>query len=194
MSEAKEGAKKGNKLPVIIAIVAVLAAGGYFMSSKGGGDKEKEEPEIALGHPEEVGEFLVNLSDGSTYLSTNITVHCAEGESVVSGGDGHGGKGSVSPAVQDAVIQVLTSKRLSDITSTSGKQRLKYELAYAMNHAYHASAHGEEDKGKKKKKKDEDHEEDHHGLEKDFHPENPQWDADEGPVLKIYFTSFTTQR
>ncbi len=193
MSAAKEGAKKGSKLPVIIAIVVVVLGGGYFMTKKDGG-KEKEEPEIALGHPEEAGEFLVNLSDGSTYLSTKITVHCAEGESITSGGDGHGGKGSVSPAVQDAIIQVLTSKRLDDITTTAGKQRLKYELAYAMNHAFHASAHGEEAKGKKKKKKDEDHDEEHHGLEKDFHPENPSWDADEGPVLKIYFTSFTTQR
>lgn len=199
MSEAKDsGAKKGGKMPVILAAVIVIAGGGFFMMKKDSGG-EKKEPEIKLAHAaEEAGEYLVNLSDGVTYLSTKISVQCADGHSIVSGGDGHGGGGSVSPAVQDAIISVLTSKQLGDVSTTAGKLRLKRELAYAMNEAFNATHHEEGDSshGKKKKKKDEDEEEhgDSHGLPKDFEPENPDWDADEGPVLKVYFTSFTTQR
>lgn len=200
MAEGKESkeaeAPKKGKLPVIAAVVLVVLAGGFFFF-KGGGEKA-EEPEIKLGHAEEVGEFLVNLNDGVSYLSTKVTVHMADGETIIHG-DGHGG-GGPDPAVMDAVIQVLTSKSLDEVTSVDGKKRLKQELAYAMNHAIHASHGDEGDDKKKKKEEDEDKEEeeshgdDHHGLPKDFKPENPDWDSDEGPVLKVYFTSFTTQR
>jgi flagellar FliL protein len=206
MSEAKakdagEGKKKGGKMPVIIAAVVVIGGGGFFMMKKDSGGPKKE-PEVKLAHAAEpAGEFLVNLGDGVTYLSTKISVQCAEGKSVSSGGGEHGGSASVSPAVQDAIIEVLTSKRLDEITSVSGKTRLKYELAYAMNEAYKASTHEEEEKKADKKEDKEDKEgkeEKHapaaHGLAKDFHPEHEDWDADEGPVLKVYFTSFTTQR
>ncbi len=201
MAEGKESkeaaAPKKGKMPVIAAVAVVVLAGGFFFF-KGGGE-EAEEPEIKLGHAEEVGEFLVNLDDGVSYLSTKVTVHMADGETIIHG-DGHGG-GGPDPAVMDAVIQVLTSKSLEEVSSVEGKDRLKQELAYAMNHAIHAS-HGDEGGKKSKKKKKDDHDDeeeedshgDDHGLPKDFEPENPDWDSDEGPVLKVYFTSFTTQR
>lgn len=199
MADAKEAApkKKANMMPVIAALILVLGGGGFFMMNKGGGEKASE-PEIALAHhgAEDVGEYLVNLKDGS-YLSTKIALHCAEGETVSSAGDGHGKGGEVYPFVKDAIISVLTSKTLDGITSVEGKQQLRRELAYRVNHAAHTFMHKEEKGSKKKSKKDEDHghsdgvpEE----LKPGYEPEYPEWDSDEGPVLKVFFMTFTTQR
>jgi len=198
MAEAKEGApKKKNMLPVILAVVAVVGGGGFFMMN---GKKEvKEVPEVALSHhPEDAGEFLVNLKGGG-YLSTKIALQCAEGASVSSKGDGHGGGAGILPFVNDVIITVLTSKTMDDLSSIEGKKQLRRELAYHINHASHTFAHAEEGEGKKpsKKKKKSDH--DDHGsgtpdeLKPDFEPEYPEWDNDEGPVLKVFFLTFTTQ-
>lgn len=198
MADAKEGApKKKNMLPVILAVVAVVGGGGFFMMS---GKKEpKVEPEIALAHhPEDAGEFLVNLKGGG-YLSTKITLQCAEGSSVASAGDGHGGGGGILPFVNDVIITVLTSKTMDEISTIEGKQKLRRELAYYINHASHTFAHEEEADGKKPKKKKKSSNHEAHGagvpeeLKADFEPEYPEWDNDEGPVLKVFFLTFTTQ-
>lgn len=188
---AEEKAKKGmGKLPIIIAVVAVVAAGGFFMMQ---GGKEEKDPGLTLGaHTEEVGEFLVNLGDGATYLSTKITVQTAEGTSL-GHDDGHG-KVTANPAVSDAVISVLTSKTLEEISTPSGKARLKRELAYYMNHAYHASHVSDEKGGHKKSSSDHGDEKEPKELRADYEPDYPEWDNDHGPVLKVYFTTFTTQR
>jgi flagellar FliL protein len=199
MADAKEGApKKKNMLPVILAVVAVLGGGGYFMMS---GKKEaKVEPEIALAHAsEDAGEFLVNLRGGG-YLSTKIALQCALEQTVSSGGGGHGAAGAIQPFVNDAIISVLTSKSMDDVTSVEGKLKLKRELAYYINHAAHTFAHeegAEDKKSSKKKKKSSSHEPQEGGvpeeLTADFEPEYPEWDSDEGPVLKVFFLTFTTQ-
>lgn len=196
MSEAKEAApKKKNMMPVIIAVVLVLAGGGYFML--GGKKEEKAVPEIALGHhPEEVGEFLVNLKGGG-YLSTKIVVQCAEGATVSSAGDGHGGGGGILPFVNDTVISVLSGKTLDEISSLEGKAKLRRELAYHINHASHTFVHAEGEEAPKKSKKKKKSSHDDHGdpeeLAADYEPEYPEWDNDEGPVLKVFFLTFTTQ-
>jgi flagellar protein FliL len=196
MSDQKEApAKKKNMLPVIIAVVVVLAGGGYFMMGKGG-DKEKgkeSHSSVHLGHTEEIGEFLVNLKDG-TYLSAKIAVHCAEEETVSSGGDGHGGGGGVLPFVNDAVISVLTRKSVEDVTSIEGKAKLRRELAYYINRASALYAHVEEGKEKKKLKRPEiEMTETPEELRPDYEPETPEFDSDTGPVLKVYFLTFMTQ-
>jgi flagellar FliL protein len=201
MSEAKEAApaKKKNMLPVIVAVVAVLGGGGFFMM-KGGGGKEAEKEEekshksAHLGHTEEVGEFVVNLKDGS-YLSTKIAVHCAEKESVSSKGDGHGGGVGVYPFINDAIVSVLTKKSLEDLSTVEGKHQLRRELAYHMNRAYTLYAHVEEGKPKRKLKKSEiELKETPEELRPGYEPESPELDSDDGPVLKVYFLTFTTQR
>lgn len=195
---AKEAPKKKGKLPIIIAVVALLAGGGYMMMSKGG-DKKEEEPEIALAHSaEQIGEFLLNLKDGS-YLSTTVAVQTAEGTSVSSGGDGHGKAGEPYPWVKDAIIQVLSQKSSADLSSLEGKRMARREIAYAINHAAHLYKHEEGDKkSSKKKKKDKDKDDHASGtpdeLKPDYEPEYPEWDSDEGPVLKVWFLTFTTQR
>jgi flagellar protein FliL len=195
MSDAKEAPKKKNMMPVIIAVVLVLGGGGFFMM--GGKKEEKAVPEIALGHyPEEVGEFLVNLKGGG-YLSTKITVQCAEGTTVSSAGDGHGKGGAILPFVNDTVISILTSKTMEEISTIEGKAKLRRELAYHINHASHDFVHAKGEEAPKKSKKKKRSSGDDHGtpeeLAADFEPEYPEWDNDEGPVLKVFFLTFTTQ-
>lgn len=183
MSEAAEGKKKKGKLPVILAVVAVLGGGGFF-AMKGKGE-EKEEPKVALGEIVSVGDFLVN-SRGGAYIKTEISLHLAKDAHLDphGGGGGHGEKAEPPAPVRDAIVSVLSDQSVEDVMTMKGKARLKALLAKAINHAVH-SLHSEENDKKKGKKKDDGHEE----------PEvvDKSWDSQEGPVLKVYFTSFAVQ-
>jgi flagellar basal body-associated protein FliL len=187
MSEAAEGKKKKGKLPMIIAVVAVLGGGGFF-AMKGKGEP-KEEPEISLGEVVPVGEFLVN-SRGGAFIKAEISLHLAKDAHLDphGGGGGHGEKAEPPAPVRDAIVSVLSDQRVDVILTLKGKAALKAKIAEAVNHTVH-SLHSEEDekgKGKKGKKgKHDEHEE----------PEvvDETWDNQEGPVLKVYFTSFAVQ-
>lgn len=189
MSEAKpaapEGGKKKGKMPMILAIVVMVAAGGFF-GSKVGGSKEKVEPKIELGEIVPMGEFLVNLKDGHTFLKADISVQVGKDMHLEEkGGGGHEGKAEPPAPVRDAIISVLTSKSLEDISTPEGKAKLKKEIAKAINAAVPHEDEKDKDKKKsKKKKKHEDEEEEE---------ENPEWDDQHGPVLKVFFTNFATQ-
>jgi len=183
MSEAAEATtKKKSKLPMIIMLVVVIAGGGFF-ATKGKGDKK--EPEVKLGAIEPLGEFLVNLADGRTYLRTEISVQVAEGKSVAIKG-----KSPDFTVARDAVISTLKSKSLKQISTPAGMDALRRELALAINRAMPKDEEAD-DKKKKKKKSDGDDD-----VLEDVAPEDreyPEWDSDTGPALKIYFTNFATQ-
>jgi flagellar basal body-associated protein FliL len=190
MAEAAEGKKKGGKLPMIIALVAVLGAGGFFMTK--GKEGPKEEPQIELGKIVPLGEFLVNLSDGNAFLRTEISVHVAKDMHLDDGhgGDGHNGKAEPPAPVRDAVIEVLSSRTRRQVSTPEGRAKLRKDLAAAINRA--VPHHGDEEgtgkskkKGKKKTKKDD------HADEEEVVDET--WDNQHGPVLKVYFTNFATQ-
>ena len=183
MSEAAEPQKKKkSKLPMIIMLVVVLLGGGFF-ATKGKG--EKAEPEVKLGAIEPLGEFLVNLSDGRTYLRAEISVHVADTKKI-----GAGPKHDDYTVARDAVIAVLKSKSLKQVSTEKGIAELKKEIAKAIN----KSIPDDDEKGKKKrkkKKKDEDEEEEEESEEEES--EHDDWDSETGPALKIYFTNFATQ-
>lgn len=198
MSEGKaaaEGGKKKGKMPMIIALVVVLAAGGFF-GSKMGGSKEKKAPPIELGEIVSLGEFLVNLSDGQTFLKTDISVHVAKGQHLAEpSGGGHGAKEEPPAPVRDAIIAVLSSQDLKTVSTPEGKLALKKALAAAINAAVPHKEEGEdkekgdkEEKGHKKKKSKD------HGEEEEEEILDETWDAQHGPVLKVYFTNFATQQ
>ncbi len=191
--EQPKGKSKG-KLPIIIVLVLVLAGGGFFMM-KGKGDKPKE-PEVALGEKVALGDFLVNLRDGRTYLQTSIVVHLAEGKALGEAKGGEGGEGKADDTemapLQSAVIKTLSSKSLEEVSSPEGKIKLQRELAEVLNkeiEAQEAADAKDGEKGSKDKKKDDSEEE----SKSDGEREHPEWDSDTGPILRIYFTKFASQ-
>lgn len=187
MAEApKEGGKKKGKMPMMIALVVMLVAGGFFGMKMGSGGK-KVEPKTELGEVVSLGEFLVNLSDGRTFLKTDISVHVAKNGHLdeSKGGGEHGAKVEAPAAVRDAVVAVLSSQSLDSVNSPEGKLALKKAIAKAINAvAPHEKEEGEKSEKKHKKKGDDEEEE----------IIDPSWDSQTGPVLKVYFTTFATQQ
>jgi flagellar basal body-associated protein FliL len=187
MSEAKAEGKKKGKMPVIIAVVAVLFGGGFFMMKGKGG--EKKEPEIKLGKIVEMDEKLVNLTDQATFLRTTIALHLKEGFDETKLKD-------VMPAVEDSVVTTLKSLGPNDVKSNKSLARLKRVLAQNANEVLSQVVvdpkHEKEGKDKEKKegaKKEGD------SKAKEGHeePEHPDWDSDHGPILKVYFKAFAIQ-
>lgn len=179
MSEKTEEApkKKKGKLPIIIALVAVLGGGGFF-AMKGKGKEEDKVPELKLGKTLDIkDEILVNLKDSnSTYLRTTISLVLAEGTEPT----------KVEPEMSeilDAINMRLMDKSLSELRTLEGKRKLKRELAADINEVI-----GEPEAEAKTEKKEESKEE----AKVEFKvPED--WDSDKGPVLKVLFRSFATQ-
>lgn len=184
--KAKEAAgtdakpKGKGKLFIIIAAVAVLAGGGFFAMNQGG-DAEPQEHRLELGEMYPLGEFLVNLADGRTFCKTEITLHLAKDAHLVDSDKGGHGKGGASDDhIRDAVNLVLSSKTLEEVSTVEGKNNLKRELARVINETVHrVSGHEPAE---------------HAEGEQSDSPIHPDWDSDTGPVLKVYFRSFATQR
>lgn len=191
--EVKEAPKKkGKMLPIIFAIVLVVAAGGFFMMKPK--SKAKPKVEIKLGEIQTMPEFLVNLKDGNAYVRAEIAMQTKEGFDKEK-------FDKVLPVVRDAVLMQLSSKSLAEIETATGKQKLKKLIATAVNKAINASV---EDKDKEdssdksdtkdKKKDSEKDKESSKDKEKDKpEDEHPDWDSQTGPVLKVFFTNFATQ-
>ncbi len=174
--------KKKGKLPVIIALVALLVGGGFFgLKARQGG--KKKEPAVKLGVVEPLKEFLVNLRDGHTYLRTEVALQFADTFK----------KEDLEhnlPAITDAILLKLSSKALSEVNTLAGKEALKREIAGAINLVLE---NNEKDKAEPKKTEAIGK---HPGLPqklKDTSILHPDWDSEKGPVLKVFFTSFATQ-
>jgi flagellar FliL protein len=180
MSETKveePQAKKKSKLPVIIALVAILGGGGFFMM-KGKGGGKKEVPAIKLGAIEPIEpEFIVNLSNGTTYLRAQVALQFQDGfkkEELEKN----------MAAVQDAISTILSGKSPSSIRTVEGKRKLKADIAAKINKLLEEQSHEEKPKEGKDSK-----EEKKEGKAK---PEN-DWDSQTGPCLKVFFPSFAMQ-
>ena len=161
--EATEVKKKGgNKLVIIGIAVAMLFTGGFFgLKMRSAGKK----PEIELGEIQTIKEFLVNI-DNKTYLRTEIALHFVKGFKKEE-------MDASLPAIQDAINNKLAGRPISDINNVRGKEKLKLEIAAAVNKAINGM------------KKPED-------QPKPF-PHRDGWDSDIGPCVKVYFTSFAFQ-
>lgn len=179
MSEAANEApkKKKSPLPIVLALVLVLGGGGFFMT-KGKGEKKEDKTLVKLAKEEiELEEFLVNMSDRTTYLRTKIAVKLK---------DGYERKGfdeNIS-AVQDAVVRTLRSTAPEEIRTDQAMVNLKRRLAKAMNNVLPSP----------------DKEETHHEgkttqirIKTEATELPPDWDSATGPVLQVFFKSFATQ-
>lgn len=182
--------KKGGKLPILIALIVVIAGGGFFGMQKMKGGKVEEKPKIELGEIVTTKEFLCNLEDPSTYVKTELAFQMAKGY------DAHHFT-DLEPAVRDAVNIILGSKSQEEISTAEGKAALKKEIAAAVNEILH-SGHEEEEKKEEpaeaSAEKEGEHKDEAPTEEKHEPVEIPKgWDSGEGPVLRVFFTSFATQ-
>ncbi len=179
-NEPKKGKKvkngKKGKLPVLIVLVLVLAAGGFFGLKISKGAKH-EVPEMKLGddaHVVSLGEYMVNTSDGRSFLKATVVVHLASGSSLFGEAGGHGsgpGVEAMAPFV-DAVREVLSSQSVSRLTSAAGEAEVKAEIAAKVNELYRKR---NPDAVKK--------------LPRPAEPgSHPTWQSESGPVLVVYLT------
>ena len=213
------GKKKGGKMPMMIVLAVVLAGGGYF-GMKASAPKEKPKvPEAALGKMMEMGkEFIVNLREREIFLRTTVVVQLDKYAKVGPEG-GHGKSKGPTPeeiAMRNAVIERLKTISLADLAKPEFDARLRRLLAADINHALHLISHAveekpaEEPKKKTKKEKEEEAAKAAKAEAAKAHStrpmpgdldkvdlkavENEDWDSDEGPVLRVYFTDFATMR
>ncbi len=188
-AEKGEGKKKGGKLPIILVLVLVLGGGGFFMSKKG---KKEEEPAVKLAKVDQLvdlkEEFLINLAGGQSYLRCKVQLHPADG---VAKADLE----KAAPVIIDSIYSRLRRTTIRTVNHPDGVRLLKRQLAADINYKLNSVLPGKEEPKKKKKgKKDEDE-----GppqitqLPDPEELEEPDWDSDEGPILKVYFTAFATQ-
>ena len=155
--QAKPKGKK--KLFIIIGIVVLLLAVGVPLLFLGGDAKEHDPDYEAEPHYEtaKLDTFIVNLSEPSTFLKTTILVEYDPDAIEISlnpkggkgKGKGHAGGGAPvstepqlhphfntrKPMIHDAVIRILSSKKSSEVLTSEGKERLKFELIDAINDA-----------------------------------------------------------
>jgi flagellar protein FliL len=143
---------------VLIVLVVLLMSGG-----KKAADKPAEQGGEAQHHYglAEFPPIIVNLSDSSSYLKVTLQLeydqdiiaemsgakHGAKGKGEGGGGAGGGKKkeaagGSLpsvimarEPMIKDAIIRVLSSKKVEELLTSDGKEKLKEELVEAINEA-----------------------------------------------------------
>jgi flagellar FliL protein len=150
MAEKNENEAKQKKSPkmliIIIAAVALAAGGGYFAMGKPGGGESKdeghggghgetkaaEEKKGASGsaggviHP--LDTFIVNLADPARtrYLKVTVQLELDRQETASE-------VAARSPQVRDALIILLSSKGIEEISSPEGKYQLRDEIVARVN-------------------------------------------------------------
>lgn len=132
-SQEATAPKKKSPMKLIIMVVVALAiiGGGALGAMKflgGGGEEEAaEESEVAegptFGTVIELDEFTVNLNDdaGQRYLRVRIGLELADDtlrDQIA----------QRTPLIRDAILLLLSSLDLSDISSVEGKDQLKEEI------------------------------------------------------------------
>lgn len=178
-SEA-QGEKKGGFPKIIVFILlAVVLAGGGFVGFRILGAGKSTEKELKVGHEIILEEFLVNLSDGRTFLKTQIALGIAEGAKFgKEGGDGHGGGGD-PPKVRDAVLMILSSQDAKTLETAEGKEHLKQQIIVKLNSLLNDSIENQKSADKPTD-----------SPKQDLKSEEPN----RGPVLEVYLINFTMQR
>jgi flagellar FliL protein len=161
----KPKGKKKLILIVVGVLVLVAGAGVPMMLMGGKEEKtelENAEPEEEIQDLKiaDLGTFIVNLSESAAFLKVAIKIEydaalaakLSSAEGGRGGGGGHGGGGSGGgaaadptglppilksrePAIRDAIIRVLSSRKSEDVLSVEGKDKLKEDLIEAVNDA-----------------------------------------------------------
>jgi len=129
----EKGKKKGSyrKWFVMGFLVMAIVAGGvlggkYYMDQAAKKEAAQKSASAAAVWPMDA--FIVNLMDngGERYLKVVLQLELSDPEVVAE-------LKEIKPKLRDAVLGILSSKSLKDISTTEGKQRLKEEITYRLN-------------------------------------------------------------
>jgi len=169
--EHGEGAKPKSKKKLMfigLGVLALIAGAGVPMFLMGGGEEAAEEAHVQEEPAEELkrlenldlGIFIVNLSETSSFLKTHIVVEydaaLLEKQTAVlegaGGGQGHGGgeaggggegeaAGGGTPhfltkkenVIRHTIIRILSSKTVDEVLTPDGKDLLTEELIDGLN-------------------------------------------------------------
>lgn len=113
-------------------------------------EDEGDIEEVTKGYIVDLGEFTMNLADASpkTYLRAAVVIEVTVNDTDVlsaGGGEGHGHGGGtpqptieddlarVKPAIRDAIITTLSSKTSDELSTTTGKELAKEQIAEQVN-------------------------------------------------------------
>jgi flagellar FliL protein len=135
-SAAPDGAvaapvKKGPPIIIIIAVTAVICMGVGFALMKTVFAKKavsSAPAAIVIGETVPLDEFLINLADTDVAHYIKVTI----GVGLIQGKTAEEFKTKI-PVTRDAIVMVLSAKKLDDINSTAGKEALKKELIDSIN-------------------------------------------------------------
>lgn len=126
----------GKMLIIIVALVLVVvcSVGGVCVmkmkAHKGGGkDGIPEGPATMVS----VGEMVVNLADTREIRYLKVDAVLEVHGKVEAGGEGEGGDAAFKAPLRDALITVMSSKRLGELSAPGGKDELKTEIMAACN-------------------------------------------------------------
>ncbi|MEN6521605.1 MAG: flagellar basal body-associated FliL family protein [Armatimonadota bacterium] len=117
------------KLIIIILVVGLVGAGAFLKFGK----KGKHTPKPVELTEWKLEEFVVNLADinESRYLKVDVVLS-VEG-APKGGGEGEKTANPEDAKVRDTVIDVLSSKKYSDLLTEKGKTDLKEEIEKQLN-------------------------------------------------------------
>jgi flagellar FliL protein len=127
-----EGKKKSSlvKIIILVALLAALGGGGFFgyMKFFKKPSTEAKEPVVEQPVTQEMGTYLVNLSDpgGKRYLKVTMQFE-------LSGAKVSQELAKRSVEVRDRIIMLLSSKEYEDIGNPTGKVTLKKEMMAQLN-------------------------------------------------------------
>lgn len=161
-AEAAKPKSKKKLIFIVVGLVVLLAGVGvpmFLMKGSAKTDAEQEEEvkeEVKKIKLADMGLFVVNLSESSSFLKVGLKAEYDAGllEELEAGGHGggkgHGGGGAGGeekedalphamkerePIIRDAVIRVLSSKHVDEVLTPDGKEKIKEELIEAINEA-----------------------------------------------------------
>ena len=125
--------KRSYRKWVFMGVLLVIILAGGALGGKYYLDRQKAETAAAQKSASDgtlwaMDAFVVNLTDnaGERYLKAAIQLELSDPDllPVVK---------EIKPKLRDAVIGILTSKAVKDVSTTEGKQRLKEEIFYRLN-------------------------------------------------------------
>ncbi|MDA8441528.1 MAG: flagellar basal body-associated FliL family protein [Peptococcaceae bacterium] len=127
--------KKAVIVIVGLVLVAAVSAGvSYFFLSTGGKGLAKtstappKNVQKVFGPIVDIGTFTVNLQGGTSFLKVDVNLE-------LTGKPASTEVQGALPVVENTIINVLTTKSLQDVSTTSGKQSLRQQIMSTVNQA-----------------------------------------------------------